>query len=75
MSYPTYPAAPIPRDYRVTGTKPPEPQQQPIQPQVKKASTTLGINDAQLFWITLGLHGVLIGIEVWLAYKQNWLKI
>jgi hypothetical protein len=72
MSYPT---PPLPREYRVTGTKPIV--SQPIQqPQPKKAEAGLPFLDAsQSFWLLLGLHGVLIAGEIYLAYKSGWLKV
>ena len=70
MSYPT---PPIPREYRVTGTQPEPPR---IQPQPKKATAgtgILGLDAATTFWILIGLHGVIIAAEVYMAWKAGWL--
>jgi len=70
MSYST---PPIPREYRVTGTQPEPPR--PVQPQPKKATAgILGLDAATAFWILIGLHGVIIAAEVYMAYKAGWLK-
>jgi hypothetical protein len=57
----------LPREYRVTGT-------QPVNASIVPRKASAGIlTDSNIFWITLGIHGVLIGIELWLAHKQKWI--
>ena len=57
----------LPREYRVTGTTP-----QPARAATPRKATA-GIDNSTLFFITLGIHGILIGIEVYIAYKSGWL--
>jgi len=73
----SYSAPPLPREYRVTGTQ--LATSQPVQPQPKaqpkKAEAGLPFLDAsQSFWLLLGLHGILIAGEIYLAWKAGWLK-
>jgi hypothetical protein len=57
----------LPRENRVTGTVP-----KTASVSARKASAGL-LTDANVFYITLGMHAVLIGVELWLAHKQKWI--
>lgn len=57
---------PLPREYRVTGTVP-----HPARA-VTPRKASAGI-EPTLFWVTIAAHGVLIALEVYLAWKAKWI--
>jgi hypothetical protein len=73
----SYSQQPLPREYRVTGTKPVTAQ--PVQPlpQPKKAGAEAAglpfLTASQSFMLLLALHGIIIAGEVYLAWKSNWI--
>lgn len=58
----------LPREYRVTGTTP-----QQARASVQSKANAGIATPANIFWITLGIHGVLIGIELYMAHKAGWI--